>query len=231
MIENNDKQNSLENHESVTDLYADTVPEKEGKNIWDRVKNIISPKNKAEQVSYSFGEADFEDTLFDEIPGGRCAALSFILGDHKRGNIDIERYKSFLTKSFQKEKMIFPEGDARLYFLIQGIASGVIPFKNTLDIISSHMEYTEFFIDQLSWKKDGCIVDKGTPGAEQRGWGTEDVKVWKKFINPTREDGFFQEVVSSGLKKFNEEFIQKSECVQHRQKKTEAMKKKDSATL
>lgn len=203
----------------VTNMIINGSP-RDWMTILKQIKNVRKRRKIISKMS--FDDMEYEPKL-------RTEALSLMLyKKNERKSIDPARYEYFLTKGFKTDKLNYPEGDARLFFLIAGIDEGIISWDIGMKLSEMHPEYIEFFADKSSWKKDGRIVSKETSGAEQRGWKREDVRVWRNFLDPEKTNHFF--AISDNMKKFNTEFIQKSEPLKDRKARNlhEISKKNDN---
>lgn len=138
--------------------------------------------------------ADF--ARYENDSNARTQILATMLKRWKNGdstNVDPAKFECFIKLSFENGKMN-GQPDQRFYFLIMG-ASTINPntgrallsrdvfMRMNKDFLVRY-PHVDFFADKSSWKLDGRIVPKGTPGArEGGGWVYDDYIKWGEMLS------------------------------------------------
>lgn len=116
--------NELKNHEhddisvlkNSEDLYADTVPEKTGKGVWNKVKNIVGIGKIVEMTSRT---TENEFNALEATPMQRVKVCQSLF------NTDDPKFSEWLRLAFKSSKMN-ENGDARIFFALLGMDKGIL---------------------------------------------------------------------------------------------------------
>jgi hypothetical protein len=166
---------------------------------------------------------DYTDLASRSIEGGdaRNHVLAEMLRKWKNGETEDVypgKFYSFLFLAFDQGELNGFPGDPRFYYLIKGVTTknpqgqALLPpsiFNRFNDQLKSKVPHFDFFVDKTSWKKDGRVVPKDTPGAHEGPWTYEDMMAWgdmlgdaggtfnaKKHDGTARTDEFFHQVIN-----------------------------------
>ncbi len=192
---------------------------------WDTA--IDENMNKAKSAH----EKEFRDLTDSQVDGisALSKSLATMLEKWNKGETEDvypDKFIAFLNLAFAQGKLN-GQPDKRWYYLIKGVTtknpqgepliskSTFLKFNAEL---LANMPYFDFFLDKSSWKKDGKIVPKDTPGAHQGVWSYEDILGWGNMMGDN--NGTFLPDTSDSLQYDIERFfygvIDRSEAARDR---------------
>lgn len=185
-------------------------------NDWDKK---LAPSRQSAMEGF-FGEYDSYETASGDPRAQIMGEMVRKAYAGERDGLEPARFEAFIIRGIEYGKQNGgPRYDQRLWFLIHGVASGLLG-QDAFARINGKFLYAytpiDFFTDDTGWKKDGRLVPPHTPGAKIRPWLYNDFVTWGDMLDTNggsyQRDGGF----NGPLSKFVYNIMMDSESLRDR---------------